>query len=138
MHRPATPAVLALLFLASAAPLYAQAVTLRYNWKQGDVLTYKSTVRTTSTMTGGPSGQATFEQTMGQTLKVTVAAVGADGTATLRQEIASVTLEMNSPAGKVAYDSAKPPAADADSRVVAMAKTMGAMVGEAISVTMAS
>jgi len=137
LKRSATlPAIL--LLCASAAPVYAQPVTLRYNWKQGDVLTYKSTVRTTSTMSGGPAGQATFEQTMGQTLKVTVAAVGADGTATLRQEIVGVTLEMSSPAGKVAYDSAKPPASNADPSVLAMAKTMGAMVGEAISVTMAS
>jgi hypothetical protein len=128
---------LTVLLCALAAPVRAQSVTLRYNWKQGDVLTYKSTVKTTSTMTGGPAGQATFEQTMGQTLKVTVAAVGADGTATLRQEIVGVTLEMNSPAGKVAYDSAKPPASNADPAVIAMSKTMGAMVGEAISVTMA-
>lgn len=137
LKRSATlPAIF--LLCASAAPVHAQSVTLRYNWKQGDVLTYKSTVKTTSTMSGGPAGQATFEQTMGQTLKVTVAAVGADGTATLRQEIVAVTLEMNSPAGKIAYDSANPPAANADPSLVAMSKTMGAMVGEAISVTMAS
>jgi hypothetical protein len=137
INRPAPLWLPAVLLLASVAPIHAQNVTLRYNWKQGDVLTYKSTVRTTSTMSGGPGGQATFEQTMGQTLKVTVAAVGADGTATLRQEIVGVTLEVTSPAGKVAYDSAKPPASNADPSVLAMSKTMGAMVGEAISVTMA-
>ena len=138
LKRPASLLpILALLVCSSVPPLYAQSVTLRYNWKQGDMLTYKSTVKTTSTMTGGPAGQATFEQTMGQTLKVTVAAVGADGTATLRQEIVGVTLEMSSPAGKVAYDSAKPPASNADPTVLAMSKTMGAMVGEVISVTMA-
>lgn len=123
----------ALMFAAAAS---AQPVTLRYNWKQGEVLTYRTTVRTNSTVTGMPGDARTFEQTMGQTLKVTVAAVGADGTATLRQEIVGVTLDLNSPAGKLNYDSAKPPGADADSRVLAMAKTMGAMVGEAISVTM--
>src|SRR6476646_2545989 len=115
LNRPASlTALLGVLLCASVAPLYGQAVTLRYNWKQGDVINYKSTVKTTRTMSGGPAGQATFEQTMGQTLKVTVAAVGADGTATLRQEIVAVTLDMNSPAGKVAYASAKPPAANAD------------------------
>jgi hypothetical protein len=138
LTRPASLLAVCAILLSASAPLFAQSVTLRYNWKQGDVLTYKSTVKTTSTMTGGPAGPATFEQTMGQTLKVTVAAVGADGTATLRQEIVGVTLEMTSPAGKVAYDSAKPPAANADPAVVAMSKTMGAMVGEAISVTMAA
>jgi hypothetical protein len=138
LKRPAQLWLPAVLLLASVAPLHAQTVTLRYSWKQGDVLTYKSAVKTTSTMSGGPAGQVTFEQTMGQTLKVTVAAVGADGTATLRQEIVAVTLEMNSPAGKIAYDSAKPPSSNADPSLVAMSKTMGAMVGEAISVTMAS
>jgi len=46
-------------------------------------------------------------------------------------------MEMKGPMGTLAYDSAKPPAADADPRVVSMSKTFGAMVGEALSVTMA-
>jgi hypothetical protein len=119
-----------------SAPAAAQ-ITLRYNWKQGDVLTYRTVVRTNSTITGGPNGPGSFDQTFGQTLKVTVAAVTPDGTATLRQVIEAVSLEVNAPAGKMAYDSSKPPGPDADPRLQTMARTVGAMVGEAISVTMA-
>jgi hypothetical protein len=120
-----------------AATATAQSVALRYNWKQGDELTYRTVVRTSNTISGGPGGNRTFEQTMSQTLKLSVSAVGPDGTATLRQSIEAVSLEVDAPGGKVAYDSAKPPKADDDPRVLSMAKTVGAMVGEVISVTMA-
>jgi len=127
---------LALLVIAPATAA-AQPITLRYNWTQGDVLTYRMVVRTNTAVKGGPQGDANIEQTMSQTVKVLVSAVGPDGTATLRQSIEAVSMEMNGPMGKLAYDSAKPPAADADPRVVSMSKTFGAMVGEALSVTMA-
>lgn len=128
---------LLLALSAAAAPAFAQTVTLRYNWKQGDVITYRTVVRTTSNSTGGPAGPATFEQTLSQTVKLTVAAVDVDGAATLRQSIEAVSLDVTNPMGKIAYDSAKPPAEDADPRVLSMARTIGGMVGEAISVTMA-
>lgn len=129
-------AVLPLLLMLTAVQASAQAVTLRYDWKQGDTITYRTTVRTTSSATGGPAGPETFEQTLTQTMKLTVAAVNVDGTATLRQSIEAVSMEVTTPAGKVAYDSAKPAGASADPRVLAMSKTVGGMVGEAISVTM--
>ena len=126
-----------LLVMAAASPALAQPVTLRYQWKQGDTVDYRTVVRTTNNSTGGPRGPETFEQTLSQTLRLTVAAVNVDGTATLRQSIEAVSLEMSTPAGKVAYDSARPPGQDADPRVQGMARTIGGMVGEAISVTMA-
>jgi len=126
---------LLLALAVSVAPALAQAVTLRYQWKQGGVLTYRTVVRTTTNSSGGPGGTETFEQTLTQTLKLTVAAVDVDGTATLRQSIEAVTIDVTTPAGKLSYDSARPVGADADPRVQAMAKTLGAMVGEAISVT---
>ena len=126
----------AVLLALAAVPVSAQTVTLRYNWQQGQELSYKTTVKTSSEMSGAGE-KRTFEQTLSQTLTITVAAVFPDGSATLRQVISAVTLDMDTPNGRVSYDSAKPPAADADPRVKAMAKTMGAMVGEAISVTMA-
>ena len=125
-----------LVLVASAAHVSAQAVTLRYKWTQGDVLTYRNVVRTTSQATGGPRGPETFEQTMTQTIKLTVLAVNpADGSATLRQSIETVSMDVTTPAGKITYDSARPVEADADPRVLAMSKTVGGMVGEAISVT---
>ena len=125
-----------LLLAAFAADAVAQAVPLRYKWTQGDVLVYRTVVRTASSATGGPRGPETFEQTMTQTIKLTVAAVNpADGSATLRQTIDAVSIELTTPAGKVSYDSAQPPAEDADPRVIAMSKTLGGMVGEPISIT---
>ena len=128
----------ALVLAVTAAPAAAQAVPLRYKWTQGDVLTYRTVVRTFSNATGGPRGPETFEQTMTQTVTLTVAAVNpTDGTATLRQSIDAVSIEASTPAGKAVYDSARPPDENADPRVIAMSKTIGGMVGEAISVTMA-
>ncbi len=132
-------AAVLLVLAASAGAAAAQAIPLRYQWKQGDVLTYRTVVRTTSSATGGPRGPETFEQTLSQTIKLTVAAVNpADGSATLRQSIEALSMEATTPAGKVAYDSARPVAEDADPRVQGIAKTLGGMVGEAISVTMAA
>ena len=127
----------ALALIASAAAAVAQPVTLRYQWKQGDMVSYRTVVRTTTNSSGGPRGPETFEQTLSQTLQLTVAAVNVDGTATLRQSIEAVTLEVSTAEGKVSYDSSKPVSDTADPRVRAMAKTVGGMVGEAISVTMA-
>ncbi|HET7698047.1 MAG TPA: DUF6263 family protein [Vicinamibacterales bacterium] len=127
-----------LLVAGSAVQAAAQAVPIRYKWAQGDVLTYRTVVRTTSSATGGPRGPETFEQTMSQTIKLTVAAVNpADGSATLRHSIDAVSMEVTTPAGKVVYDSARPLPEGADPRVLAMSKTLGGMVGEAVSVTMA-
>lgn len=131
---------LLLISTAAAGPALAQteAVAIRYQWKQGDVITYHTTVRTTSRSTGGPRGAETLDQTFAQTLKLTVAAVDTEGTATIRQSIEAVSMDVSTPGGSLAYDSAKPLPADADPRVQSMAKTVGGMVGEAISVTIAA
>ena len=131
-------AAVLLLTLGVASPRAQQPVTLRYAWTQGETLTYRMVVRTTSNITGGPQGNGTIDQTMSQTLKISVSAVAPDGTQILRQSIEAVAVEINGPMGKMAYDSAKPPPADADPRMQAMAKTFGALVGEALSVTVAS
>jgi len=132
-------AAVLLVLAASAASAAAQAVTLRYKWAQGDVIVYRSVVRSTTNATGGPRGPETFEQTVSQTIKLTVAAVNpTDGSATLRHSVEAVSIEMSTPAGKFSYDSSKPVAPDADPRVLAMSKTVGGMVGEAISVTIAA
>ena len=125
-----------LVLAASAAPAAAQPVTLRYKWTQGEVITYRSVVHSTNSAVGGPRGPETFEQTLTQTIKLTVAAVSpADGSATLRHSVEAVSIDVTTPAGKISYDSTRPVETDADPRVVAMSKTVGGMVGEAISVT---
>ena len=125
-----------LALAASVTPALSQTTPLRYQWKQGDSMTYRTVVKTTSTSTGAPTGPATFEQTLSQTLKLTVAAVDPEGTAIIRQSIEAVNLKVVSPMGTVEYDSARTVGDDADPRVIAMSKTVGGMVGEAISVTM--
>lgn len=135
------PALALVVSGAATAPVGAQGVTLRYNWAQGDVLTYRMVVRTTRSVPPPPQGGkegGQVEQTMSQTLKVAVSAVTADGTAILRQTVEAVSMDIHGPMGDLRYDSAHPPGEDADPRVQSMAKTFGGMVGEALSVTMAA
>jgi hypothetical protein len=112
---------------------------LRYQWTQGDVITYKTTLKTESTVSGMPGmGDVSMEQTMTQRIKILVAAVTPDGTATLHQSIDAVSVEMNTPMGKVAFDSADPKSADRDEGAEALAKVFGGMVGTTISVIMSA
>jgi hypothetical protein len=130
-------------FLAVAVALAASVIhasaqtTLQYRWTQGDILLYRTVLKTTTNVTG-PAGPVTQALTQTQTVKLLVAAVAPDGSATLRQTIESVAVEISGPLGKMAYDSTKPPpASDEDPRNATLAKTFGAMVGEAMSVTIA-
>ena len=129
--------VLALAVALAASVSQASAQTpLLYRWTQGDVLLYRTVLKTTSNVSGGPAGTVEQTLTQTQTVKLIVAAVGPDGSATLRQTIESVAMDITGPMGKMAYDSTKPPPADdADPRTATLAKTFGAIVGEAISVT---
>ena len=137
MNRRIRVLLLTAAVAVAAAPAFAQPVALKYKWTQGEVLTYRMVVRTTSNMSGGPQGNGTVDQTMSQTLKVSVSTIAPDGTPILRESIEAVSVEVTGPMGKLAYDSRTPPAADADPRLVSMSKTFGALVGEALSVTMA-
>jgi hypothetical protein len=102
-------AAVLVMVAASGVPAAAQAVQLRYQWKQGDVLTYRTEVRTTSSATGGPLGPQNVGQTLAQTFQITVAAVNpTDGSATLRHVMQSVSVDMTTPAGKIFYDSTRP------------------------------
>src|SRR5215510_8192334 len=107
--------VLAAAFMAlSAAPAAAQR-ELRYRWKQGDALVYKTTLKTDSTVSGMPNmGDVTLAQTMTQRIRLLAAAVAPDGTVTLHQTTEAVSIEMGGPMGKVAFDSADPKSAEKD------------------------
>lgn len=128
----------AAIAIAGFADSAAAQTTLQYRWTQGDVLLYRTVLKTTTSVTGGPAGPVEQTLTQTQTVKLLVAAVGPDGSATLRQTIESVAIDIGGPMGRMTYDSAKPPpAGDDDPRNATLAKTFGAMVGEPISVTMA-
>lgn len=128
----------AVIAIAGFADSAAAQTTLQYRWTQGDVLLYRTVLKTTTHVTGGPAGPVEQTLTQTQTVKLLVAAVGPDGSATLRQTIESVAIDIGGPMGRMTYDSGKPPpAGDDDPRNATLAKTFGAMVGEPISVTMA-
>jgi hypothetical protein len=113
-------------------------VTLQYHWKQGEAITYTTTLKTDSTVSGMPGGgDVTLSQTMTQRIKLLPAAVAPDGTVTLQQTIEAVSVEMSTPMGKVAYDSADSSSADKDEASAALGKVFGGIVGVTLSVTMA-
>jgi len=127
-----------LCVVLAAGSLGAQAA-LQYRWKQGDVLVYTTTLKTTTTMSGMPGmGDVSFDQTMTQRIRLLAAAVAPDGTATLHQTTEAVSVEMAGPMGKVAYDSADPKSAEKDHAAEALGKVFGGMIGTTISVTMAA
>jgi hypothetical protein len=131
-------AVIAASVALSAVPARAQSA-LQYRWKQGDVLVYKTSMQTTSTMSGMPGmGDVSLEQTMTQRIKLLAAAVAPDGTVTLHQTTEAVTVEMIGPMGKVAYDSADPKSAEQDEGARALGRVFGGMIGSTISITMAA
>jgi len=131
-------AAVALAVIASPAAA-RQDTTLRYRWTQGDVLVYKTTLKTSSTVSGMPGmGDASFDQTMTQRIRLLAAAVAPDGSVTLHQTTEAVSVEMGGPMGKVSYDSADPQSAEKDEAAAALGKVFGGIVGSTISVTMAA
>ena len=137
MSRVQLRIICVLAWLAIAAPLYAQGVTLRYHWTKGDALTYKMLILTTSQVSGMQGrGDVKLQQTMTQMLKIAVDDVAADGTATLKQTFDSVRMEMDGPMGKFVYDTASP-STSANPMAQSMGKVLGAMVGETITVVQA-
>ncbi|HEY2432045.1 MAG TPA: DUF6263 family protein [Vicinamibacterales bacterium] len=120
------------------APLLALAqTTLQYRWKQGEPVAYETNLKTDSTMSGMPgAGDVTLGQTMTQRVRLLPAAVAPDGTTTLQQTIEAVKVEMTTPMGKAAYDSAVPQATP-DESSAPLATVFGGIVGATLSVTVA-
>jgi len=117
-----------------SAGVVRQDVTLRYKWTKGETLRYRMTQRTTSTISGVPGSEAgmTVEQTFGQVWKEAVEDVAADGTTTLRATFESIEVDMSTPMGRMAYDTAHPEsAADPGSLLKGM---FANMIGESFTV----
>jgi hypothetical protein len=133
-----TAAIVLSLAVCAASDAGAQP-TLQYRWKQGDVLTYQTSLKTISTVSGIPGmADVTREQSMTQRVTLRAAAVTADGTVTLHQTIDAVRVEMGTPTGRVMFDSADPDSKGKDEATEAMGRVFGGMVGSTISVVMAS
>jgi hypothetical protein len=133
------PLFLGVVVIGLLLPSVALAqVSLQYHWKQGEAITYTTTLKTDSTVSGIPGGgDVTLSQTMTQRIKLLPAAVAPDGTVTLQQTIEAVSVEMTTPMGKVNYDSANSSSVDKDESSVALGKVFGGIVGVTLSVTMA-
>jgi len=124
--------------VSAVAPARAD-VALQYRWKQGEALVYKTTMKTTSTMSGMPgANEVSFEQTMTQRIRLLAAAVAPDGSVTLHQTTEAVRIEMNGPAGKALFDSDDPKGAAGDEGAEALGRVFGGIVGTTISITMAA
>ena len=125
--------------LVSSATLTAQDVTLRYRWTKGEEVRYRSTQQTDMQMSGLPGmGDMNITMTMVQVNKFVVDAVAADGSATLRNTYESIKISMNVPMmGEVTFDSANPAASSGNPISESLAKTMGAMAGETITMEVA-
>jgi hypothetical protein len=131
-------AVLTLCVSAAAGPAHAQDSALQYRWKQGDVLVYRTSLKTTSKVTGVPGrGDVALDQTMSQRIRLLAAAVGADGSVTLHQTTEAVSVEMETPMGKVGYDSADPKSMESE-EARTLGQVFGGIVGTTISITMSS
>jgi uncharacterized protein DUF6263 len=127
-----------LAFVSSVSLAARQEVTLRYVWPKDETLRYRVTQQTTSTISGLPGGMAdvTLDQTTTQIIRSIAKDVAADGTTTIEQVIESVKMDMNTPMGKVAYDSAQPKPATNPMEDM-MSRMFGGMVNAPYTITLA-
>lgn len=89
-------------------------------------------------MTGMPGlGDIAIVNTEAQTYLMTTEKVAADGTATIRVVFEAIRMNASSPMANVNYDSANPGAAT-DPAVAEVARMYGAMLGESLTLTVAS
>ncbi len=137
-HRSLGIGLFVVVALVSSSVLGAQD-TLRYRWTKGEVLTYRTTVQSNVVMSGIPGmGEMTVGTTITQMSKMTTEDVAADGSATIRNLIESVKMEMAMPMGMgtMTFDSAAPATAGGDPMMDAFAKGFGLMVGESFTMVM--
>src|SRR6185295_15502546 len=124
--------------MAGVSLASAQAVTLRYRYAKGDVAVYQVTSQVETTLGGLPMGEIKLGQTLVQSIEARVEDVASDGTTTMRQTFKSEKMEMTTPVGPVSYDSAASKPAASDPITGLVAATLGALVGESVTVVMSA
>jgi hypothetical protein len=123
----------AAIVLASGV-LLAQDVTLRYAWTKGEQLKYRMTNESTVGMTGLPGiGEMTTTTLIVQDQTMTAESIGTDGAATLQTKIDSLKMNVTTPMGGMAYDSANPPAPGTDPLAEQIGAMMGSIVGQTLT-----
>jgi hypothetical protein len=107
--------------------------TLRYRWTQGETLLYRTTQQTVTAVSGMPgAGDAQLEQTVTQDVRMVVENVDAAGTATIRNIIDALVMEMTSPMGTIGFDSARPAKAG-DPASEAMGQMLSKFIGQSFT-----
>ncbi|HYN06008.1 MAG TPA: DUF6263 family protein [Vicinamibacterales bacterium] len=123
--------------LGAASSLSGQEGVLRYRWTKGEVLRYRVVQETNAAMTGVPGlGEMNVRNVMTQVQEMTTKDVAADGTATVQNKFESMRMEMGTPMGTFVYDSTQPPDPNANEIIAQIAASMGAMIGESITLMM--
>jgi hypothetical protein len=126
------------LLAGPSVAAFRQDATLRYKWTKGDTVRYQIVQQSTSVLSGLPGmGDMNIDQTSTQVLLTTAENVAADGTATLKQTVESVKMQMNSPMFSFAFDSVKPEAAT-DPMSSMLKNVLSPMIGASFTVVMAS
>lgn len=130
-------AVLAVVLALANVSTSGQSVALRYRWTKGEPLKYKTTQQTALTMSGLPGmGDMAVTSTATVTLTITPDDVAADGTATLKDRFDAIRLDVVTPVGTVAIDSATASSAPPDPTTAGAQKIVQALVGESVTVVM--
>lgn len=138
MHWEIVAGAVALGLVGAATTSFAQEVTLRYRWTKGEEtrtrITHQASTTISATAIPGGPGNGSVESSMSQVFRTIVEDVAADGTATLRQVIESVRMELDSPLGRTVFDSASK---DSDPTATPLSQTMSAaysaMIGQPLT-----
>jgi hypothetical protein len=117
-----------------ASALTAQDAPLRYRWSKGETMRYRAIHAANVSMSNLPgAGAMTVDTHVTQVQRLDVTDLAADGTATIRVTFESVKLDMTTPMGSIAYDSAMPAASAGNPVGDMIGKSYGAMVGETVT-----
>ena len=128
---------MALAVLLPLALAGAQPVSLRYHWTKGEVVEYRFTLQSKSSVSGVPGrDDSSTEQNVTQRIRLTVDDVSGDGAASMHEMVTQIRSEMQTPMGKVTYDTTEPGKASDDPVVGTMAKMFGAVIGEPIAIVL--
>lgn len=138
--RSAVVVLAAFAVVAGAPAAFAQEIKLAYKWTAGETIRYRMLQQTTSTISGLPGGSpdVNVEQLTDQVFRTTVESVAPDGTTVLREVIESMRMNVASPMGKIAFDSASKAAPSANPAEAAMANVFSALIGESFLVTLSA
>jgi hypothetical protein len=135
--RPIAAMLLMFSALATASAGVLQETTLRYRWTKGETVRYRFTQNTVNVISGLPAGMPEMKVDLASTqvLRAQIEETGQEGPTTIRQVLESVQLDMNTPAGKMSFDSARP-ASDGPPESAILAKVLSATVEEPYTIVL--